>query len=93
MSSPFETLGLPDTATPDEVKARWRELASEHHPDNGGDADRFHECRKAYEQAHALASEPKPCDHCGGSGKISVARGFNQVKLPCNPCDGTGVKR
>lgn len=91
--NPFAVLSLPETASPDEVTARWRVLASEHHPDNGGDADRFIECRRAYEQAHALSSEPKPCDNCGGAGKIIVTRGFNQVKLPCNACDGTGQKK
>ena len=45
--NPFAVLGLEDTASPDEVKARWRSLASEHHPDNGGNAERFDECRKA----------------------------------------------
>lgn len=91
--NPFEVLGLAETATPDEVKARWRELASEHHPDNGGEAERFDECRKAYQQAYATAMEPKPCNNCGGDGKITVTRGFNQVKLPCNACDGTGQQR
>jgi DnaJ-class molecular chaperone len=91
--NPFQVLGLEENATPDEVKARWRTLASEHHPDNGGDAERFDECRKAYEQAHALASEPKPCNACGGVGKITEARGFNQVKITCNACGGSGVQK
>lgn len=88
--SPFEVLGLPEEASADEVKARWRTLASEHHPDNGGDGDKFKECRKAYEQAYAIASEPKVCGSCGGVGKIAVTKGFNQVKLPCNVCHGSG---
>lgn len=91
--SPFQVLGLDESASPAMVEARWRELRSEHHPDHGGDAERFHECRKAYEAAHALASEPKPCQSCGGAGKVTVARGFNQVKLPCTTCGGDGVLR
>lgn len=91
--NPFEVLGLPETASPDEVKARWRVLAGEHHPDNGGDAVRFDECRKAYQQAYASAAEPKPCDNCGGAGKIDVTRGFNQVKLTCSACKGSGQKQ
>lgn len=88
--NPFAVLGLEESASPDEVKARWRSLASEHHPDNGGSAERFDECRKAYEAAHSLASEPKPCGNCGGAGKVTVTRGFNQVKLPCSVCHGSG---
>jgi DnaJ-class molecular chaperone len=91
--NPFEVLGLTAAASPDEVKARWRTLASEHHPDNGGDAERFDECRKAYQQAYALACEPKPCDNCGGAGKVDVTRGFNQVKLTCSACKGSGQKQ
>ena len=30
---PFDVLGLPDTATYDEARARWRELVRETHPD------------------------------------------------------------
>jgi len=88
--NPFEVLSLSETATPEEVKARWRELASELHPDRGGDGNRFHECRKAYDLALALANEPKVCGNCGGVGKVTVARGFNQVKLPCDVCGGSG---
>lgn len=91
--SAFETLGLPETATPEEVKARWRELASEHHPDKGGDAEKFDEYRQAYERAYREASEPKPCQPCGGSGKRVVQRGFAQIKLPCEACNGSGVTR
>lgn len=29
--------GLDESATPDEIKRRWRELARQHHPDLGGD--------------------------------------------------------
>lgn len=90
--SAFETLGLPETATPDDVKARWRELASEHHPDKGGDAEQFHEYRTAYEKALREASEPKPCDSCYGSGKQTVRRGFAQTKIVCKTCGGSGVK-
>ena len=38
-SDPFAVLGLPRTATPDEIKTRYRELALKYHPDrNPGDA-------------------------------------------------------
>lgn len=87
----FEVLALPLTATADEVKTRWRELASLYHPDNGGDAAKFHQAKTAYEIAHRVASEPKPCDSCGGSGKIKTVRGINVVTTMCQICGGAGI--
>ncbi len=50
----LELLGLPMVATPDEIKARYRELARRHHPDvNGGDERahaRFRAIAAAYQQ-------------------------------------------
>lgn len=90
MSKAFKTLGLPDTATPDEVKAKWRELCMIHHPDRGGNPVEFDEIRRAYKQAYAEASEPKPCDACKGSGKTKVTHGFNSVEVTCRFCAGSG---
>jgi len=45
----METLGLPIDAALSTVKQTYRRLASEHHPDKGGDVVRFREIREAYE--------------------------------------------
>jgi curved DNA-binding protein CbpA len=46
-----EILGVPETATPEEIKAAYKKLASEHHPDKeGGDAEKFRIIREAYEE-------------------------------------------
>jgi len=37
----LETLGLPIDADDGAVKARWRQLSLEHHPDRGGDSAEF----------------------------------------------------
>ena len=34
-------MGLEPSATPAEIKQRYRELAFEHHPDKGGDPEVF----------------------------------------------------
>jgi hypothetical protein len=47
----WEVLGLPEGATAEQVKARYRELALRHHPDRGGDPEQFHCVRSAYEEA------------------------------------------
>ncbi|MAR92112.1 MAG: molecular chaperone [Pseudomonadales bacterium] len=43
-------LGLPPAASAAQIKQRYRELASRHHPDRSGDATRFMAVREAYEQ-------------------------------------------
>lgn len=37
----FTTLGLASTATEDEVKTAFRQLSHQHHPDKGGDKEKF----------------------------------------------------
>jgi curved DNA-binding protein CbpA len=48
----LQALNLPDTATKEEIKSRYKELVKEHHPDaNGGDsrsADKLREVIQAY---------------------------------------------
>lgn len=44
-------LGVKATATKDEIKARYRTLAKENHPDRGGDPAKFAKISEAYEQA------------------------------------------
>lgn len=46
----YSVLGLTDAATTDDVKKAYRRLASQHHPDKGGDANKFKQVQTAYEQ-------------------------------------------
>ena len=88
----FSVLGLEKTSTVEEIKARWKHLASETHPDKGGDSEEFNKYRQAYTEALAIASEPKPCTHCGGKGKLEVTSGFTVMSVRCNPCNGKGIQ-
>ena len=45
----YETLGVARDATPDEIKRAYRKLASQHHPDKGGDKAKFQEIQGAYD--------------------------------------------
>ena len=53
MPDPYELLGLPEDATPEDAKKAWRRLAREHHPDLNPDdpdaAERFKAIQEAYE--------------------------------------------
>lgn len=44
-----QVLGLDVYATSEDIRARYRQLAKQHHPDAGGDADQFARISTAYE--------------------------------------------
>lgn len=45
----YTILGLDESATEAEIKAAYRKLSKEHHPDKGGDEKKFKEIKQAYE--------------------------------------------
>ena len=48
MTNYYQTLGVDRNATPDQIKRAYRKLASQHHPDKGGDKHKFQEIEEAY---------------------------------------------
>lgn len=54
MTDHYATLGVSKTATADEIKRAYRRLASQHHPDKGGDTALF----QRVEEAHRVLSDP-----------------------------------
>jgi len=55
----YSILGVPRTASDDDIKRAYRRLASQHHPDKGGDKERFQEIQEAY----SVLSDPAQRQH------------------------------
>jgi curved DNA-binding protein len=48
MMNYYDVLGIAKTASADEIKRAYRRLASQHHPDKGGDTEKFQQVEEAY---------------------------------------------
>ena len=68
MPNLYDTLGVRSDAPADEIKRAYRRLASQHHPDKGGDKNRFQEIQQAYDtlsnaDRRAAYDNPQPQFH------------------------------
>jgi curved DNA-binding protein len=78
MTNHYQTLGVDRNATPDEIKRAYRRLASQHHPDKGGNKTKFQEIEQAYRtlsdpNTRSQYDNPNPFGNMGAAGP----HGFN----------------
>ena len=69
MTDYYKTLGVARTATQDEIKRAFRKLASQHHPDKGGDTAVYQDIQRAYDTLsndQKRAQYDNPQQHFGG---------------------------
>ncbi len=71
----YEVLGVAKDATVDDIKKAYRKAALQHHPDQGGDAEKFKEVNEAY-QILSDAQKKAQYDRFGSSGGGSA--GYSQ---------------
>lgn len=72
----YNILGVEKNASPDEIKHAFRKKAHEHHPDKGGNAEKFKEFNEAY-QVLGNAEKRKQYDQFGSAFQNGQAGGAN----------------
>ena len=74
MNNPYSTLGVAKGATADTIKRAYKEKAKEHHPDRGGDANKFAEISNAYD----ILKDPSKRAYYDHTGSTDQQRASNQ---------------
>lgn len=82
MSDFYTILGVDKTASADEIKRAYRKLASQHHPDKGGDTEKFKEIEEAYRtlgdaDKRTQYDNPSPFGTRPGGGWQQAGPNFN----------------
>lgn len=90
--NPFATLGLPPTASPDEVKAAYRAAARKSHPDVGGDEQAFREVTKAAQRALAYAEGTRPNPYLPDEEHRLYVSSYDRHAHSPEPPHGWGTK-
>ena len=99
MTDHYATLGVARTATQDEIKRAFRRLASQHHPDKGGDTGKFQEIQAAYdvlgdESKRAQYDNPQPqFQNFGGGAGFNIHDIFGQMFGQASPFGQAAQRR
>lgn len=81
----YQVLGVPDTATPEEVKKAYRRLAKQYHPDANPNNPQASERFKEISEAHAVLSDAdkrKQYDQMRKLGAFDGGGGFRRSGAP-----------
>ena len=82
----YQILGVSENASQDEIKKAYRKLAVEHHPDKGGDENKFKKISEAYDtigdqnkRTQYDNQKQNPFANMGGGGFNPFEDMFNQM--------------
>jgi DnaJ-class molecular chaperone len=94
----YDILGIDKNASSDEIKKAYKKLAIQHHPDKGGNQEKFKEISNAY---HVLSDEDKRRNYDqlgdemfneGNDGGVNPFEGMNPHDLFSNLFGGFGFE-
>lgn len=93
MTDYYQTLGVSQTATPDEIKKAYRKLANQHHPDKGGDQAKFKDISVAYDTLSNAQKKAEYDQQRMGGPQVRFHTGgfqdFNDIFGGGNPFGGS----
>lgn len=100
--NPWKVLGVHRKTAVEEVHVAFIKLAKLHHPDAGGDADKFRLINAAhrmlatkkeiYHTLNVTFADCKDCTACAGSGVKSKSKGITEkLYTACKVCYGAGI--
>lgn len=80
MANYYDILGVSKEATQEEIKKSYRKLSKEHHPDKGGDEEKFKEIAEAY----STLSDPKKRAEYDNPPSFGRSMGFEEFFRQAN---------
>jgi len=83
MMNYYDVLGVSKSASSDEIKRAYRRLASKHHPDKGGDTEKFQQIEAAY-RTLSDAEKRKEYDNPNPFSRQHSGDAWQQAGAPFN---------
>ena len=77
MSSYYEILNIESDASQNDIKKAYRKLAIKHHPDKGGDPEKFKQIAEAYE----ILSNTDKKQQYDNFGSVNMNANFNPMNI------------